>query len=129
MVAATLLLSIVAGLFAWQWHEAEANKRLADGQLTAARRIDSRRLANLSLQVTQSGDAVTGILLARAGLPEQMDEPDRPLVAQLWASLREGLVEQRELFDLRHEGPVNAAGFSPDGTRVVTASEDHTARV
>ena len=30
---------------------------------------------------------------------------------------------------LRHEGTVVSAQFSPDGTRVVTASEDKTARV
>ena len=30
---------------------------------------------------------------------------------------------------LEHQGPVVGAAFSPDGTRVVTASDDHTARV
>ena len=30
---------------------------------------------------------------------------------------------------MRHEGVVNAASFSPDGRRIVTASDDHTARV
>jgi WD40 repeat protein len=30
---------------------------------------------------------------------------------------------------LEHQGSVNAAAFSPDGTRVVTASGDRTARV
>jgi WD40 repeat protein len=30
---------------------------------------------------------------------------------------------------LRHEGPVNAASFSADGTRIVTASADDTARI
>ena len=28
-----------------------------------------------------------------------------------------------------HEGPVNSAVFSPDGAKVVTASEDGTARL
>ena len=30
---------------------------------------------------------------------------------------------------LQHEDPVNSAAFSPDGARVVTASDDKTARV
>ena len=30
---------------------------------------------------------------------------------------------------LEHQGPVVSAAFSPDGTRVVTASSDNTARV
>ena len=36
----------------------------------------------------------------------------------------------RELLALRgHEGTVTSAAFSPDGARVVTASDDKTARV
>ena len=30
---------------------------------------------------------------------------------------------------MKHEGAVNSAQFSPDGQRVVTASEDKTARL
>ncbi len=30
---------------------------------------------------------------------------------------------------MRHEGPVNSAVFSPDGTRIVTASEESTVRI
>jgi WD40 repeat protein len=30
---------------------------------------------------------------------------------------------------LEHHGPVHAASFSPDGTRVVTASDDKTAQI
>src|SRR5262249_24434588 len=85
--AAALLLLIATGLLAWQWREAEAakvqargeamaadaNKRLADAQLQEAKRIDSRRLAILSLQATDSGDAITGILLALRALPQRFD--------------------------------------------------------
>ena len=35
----------------------------------------------------------------------------------------------KELARLGHDGGVNAAAFSPDGTRIVTASDDKTARV
>jgi WD40 repeat protein len=36
----------------------------------------------------------------------------------------------KEIAVLRgHEGPVTSAAFSPDGTRIVTASWDRTARV
>jgi WD40 repeat protein len=36
----------------------------------------------------------------------------------------------KEVLSLRgHDGPVMAAAFSPDGTRVATASEDGTAKV
>ena len=31
--------------------------------------------------------------------------------------------------NLRHDGPIPDAGFSPDGRRVATASVDHTVRV
>jgi hypothetical protein len=35
----------------------------------------------------------------------------------------------KEIAILRHDGPVESAAFSPDGTRVVTGFRDHTARL
>jgi WD40 repeat protein len=46
------------------------------------------------------------------------------------AALREALHESRVRHVLRgHDGPVNGAAFSPDGTRLVTAGADGTARL
>jgi WD40 repeat protein len=74
---------------------------------------------------------VTALLLAREVLPGRFaPEPDRPVVAGFWPVLHDALVAPREILVLRgHEDRVVSAGFSPDGTRIVTASSDNTARV
>ena len=44
------------------------------------------------------------------------------------ADVRDGASGER-LVSLLHEAPINAAAFSPDGERIVTASDDNTARI
>jgi hypothetical protein len=85
----------------------------------------------LTADQTKAGDPVTAMLLAREGLPDTFAPvPDRPVVAGFWPVLHDALAAQREILILRgHEGWVTSAGFSPDGTRIVTASGDNTARV
>ena len=78
----------------------------------------------------QAGDAVTALLLARRELLALLPVPDRPVITGFWPVLHDALAAQREILVLRgHESAVWSAGFSPDGTRIVTASGDKTARV
>jgi WD40 repeat protein len=52
------------------------------------------------------------------------------LLSRAEAALYAAVQANRELYDLvGHEASVNSAAFSPDGTKVVTASEDGTARI
>ncbi|HWZ62471.1 MAG TPA: WD40 repeat domain-containing protein [Steroidobacteraceae bacterium] len=44
--------------------------------------------------------------------------------ARIW-----DIAQRREVLRLTHDGAVNGVAYSPDGTRVLTASGDHTARV
>ena len=54
----------------------------------------------------------------------------RPQLSQTIAALDLALLGSLEVTPrLQHDGPVNNAGFSPDGKIVVTASNDKTARV
>jgi WD40 repeat protein len=58
-------------------------------------------------------------------------QPDHSIAA---ARLYDALARREEARSLpravlRHEGDVESAQFSPDGTRIVTASRDKTARV
>jgi WD40 repeat protein len=63
-------------------------------------------------------------------LPQDMVKPDRPYVVEADAGLYQATFERRELRVLEgHTARVWSAAFSPDGTRVVTASDDHTARL
>jgi WD40 repeat protein len=59
-----------------------------------------------------------------------MDNPNRPYVVEAEAALYEALSANRERSVLAgHKGPVLRVAFSPDGSRIVTASADKTARV
>jgi WD40 repeat protein len=121
-------LAVIAGLFAaaavsfgvraYQ-KEAEAHGYLHEMQIT-----QSRSLVSAAAQ----SDQATRILLALEALPDVGEK--RPLVFDAQKSLIEGLNDLRELTVVRgHTGSVNSVAVMPDGTRIVTASGDRTARV
>jgi hypothetical protein len=82
-----------------------------------------------SEQETAGGNATNGILLALEALPKDMHRPERPRVVEAEASLYRGILEHRERWIASHQGRVLSAAFSPDGAKVVTASEDRSARL
>lgn len=114
-VSAALLLLLAAGVAIWQSHAAAE-------RLAVAQRIDSQRLMELSLQATNRGDAVTGILLALQGLPSNLKDPERPLVTNMWQTLQSALSRQQEIGILYHDSMATSVAFSPDGTRIATGS-------
>ena len=86
-------------------------------------------LADLSRQQREA-DPGTAILLALEALPDTAAGVTRPYVPEAelqldgaWRALRERLVLKG------HTDHVVSAAFSPDGKRIVTASEDKTARL
>ncbi len=102
----------------------------ADSELKKAQTTQSRFLADLARQQRTAGDAGTAALLALEALPDHTAGTNRPYVAEpelqldgAWRDLRERLVLGG------HESAVSRAAFSPDGKRIVTASEDKTARL
>ncbi len=112
----------------------EAMALTAEEQAVATRnealRTQSLYLADLSRIQTMGGDATTGLLLALEALPENLAAPNRPYVSDAEAALYEAVVAERELAILRgHDSQVVMATFSPDGTRILTASYDRTARL
>lgn len=105
-------------------------KQRAEAEARRAQVKESQLLALLSRQETRRGDAVTGMLLALKGLPEGFEPLDRPIEGEATRALIAAMHEQQELAVRHgHDGPVRSAAFSADGTRIVTASEDATARV
>lgn len=128
--------------------EADAQRSVAEEQRSAAERArsqaerarsdsllrQSRYLTDLSVRTTDGGDAETGVLLALAALPGQdtVDEgnPFRPLydpaVGQLDAALR-GIKDLKVLEG--HGREVTAIAVTPDGSRVISASDDATIKV
>lgn len=115
-VALLALVAIGFGWFAWTQREAAIDARLqADEERTRALAIQSRFLAELSWNRTQSDDATEGALIALAAL-----EDWRPQAREPEAALASALMELREAIIPRGLAPAfEIVGFSPDGRHVV----------
>jgi len=110
--------------------EADRQAKVALAARDEALRNQSLFLAGMSLAETATGNTTAGILLGLEALPQDLDEPDRPYVIEAEAALYQALFAQREIMVLRgHDAAVVQAAFSPDGSRIVTASRDGTARI
>jgi hypothetical protein len=94
-----------------------------------ALRMTSLLLADRARQAAQAGDSMTSMLLALAALPDAETGLERPWVQEASIALQEAIARNREQLYIVLNGPVEYAAFSPDGARIVTASDDNTARV
>jgi WD40 repeat protein len=122
-VVAALLMAVVIGVVYFFYHRAVSQQ--AQAQLQEARAVST-----LARQATEHGDAMTGMLATLAVLPRDPVKPDRPVSTAAAAVLLDAWLRNREKFDLLgHLGPIESVAFSPNGERVVTGSDDHTARV
>jgi hypothetical protein len=91
---------------------------------------ESRALATLARQASEAGDQPTAMLLALEALPDPGFGGARPLSSEAAAALHQAWLRNRETTLLSgHRDAVRSASFSADGTHVVTASDDGTARV
>jgi len=87
-------------------------------------------LAGPANQQIRANDHVTAALVALRGLSSPSFNEHDPLFAPARAALYRALHLRREQSVLSgHERTVIHAAFSPDGTRVVTAHNDGTARL
>jgi hypothetical protein len=125
-LSVALLFLFLAGFATFQWYRAvEEQLYAARGQMQAHVR-ESLLLAQLAQTKITSGDAVTGALIALRALPP----PDRPYVPEAHAALFQGLYAQHEQQNFRgHEAEVIDVAFSPDGTKLASASLDNTLRL
>ena len=103
---------------------------VAEHQRNDALIAQSKFLARDSRTATASGNPTRGILLALAALPENVGLPSRPFVESAEEALEFAISMERERTVLiGHTDAVLQAAFSPDGHRIVTGSDDNTARV
>ena len=103
-------------------------KNFAVGQGTATgKRI--RFLIDQANQWIKERDAGTAMLLALQAMPDMHSGIKRPLVHEAEATLFNAYQELQERIVLGHKSSVWSASIAPDGRRIVTASEDNTARV
>jgi WD40 repeat protein len=88
----------------------------SQAQLAHARELAAKGVADLNV------DPQRGLALA-------VDAASLRQIPEAEEVLRTTLVESKERAILPSGGPVNSAVFSPDGSRVVTASDDGSARI
>ncbi len=110
-----------------------ASANLKKGQFELAVR-NAHFVARVSETLLKEGRAVDAALIALEGIPDTADTygRERPYVSKATAALTSSLSAGKVLGEravLAHEGSVNEVAFSPDGRRIVTASDDTTARV
>ncbi|CAN5394177.1 adenylate/guanylate cyclase domain-containing protein [soil metagenome] len=123
----------LAGLSATQAKEAEKLAIAAGETAVAARdqalRNQSLSLAFLSQQIAAAGDTEAATLLALEALPKNMDAPDRPYLVEAEGALYNALLVHRQTAIFRHDGRITDAKFDAAGERIVTSSDDKTARI
>jgi WD40 repeat protein len=120
VLAATLLIALaVAGWMSWSAIDAGR----------AARANESRALAALSEIALSQHRPLDAIKLAVAAWPRRGEE-DRPKLRSTVEALRKASCAQRQLIPpLRHDEAVSGAVFSRDGSRILSWSNDNTARM
>ncbi len=110
--------------------EAQVSAMLAQQEKYLAQRTQSQFLVSLSQQQTAQGNAVNGVLLALEALPRNILKATRPYLVEAEIALREALAQLREHLILRgHTDAVWNLSFSPDGAYLLSAADDHTARL
>ena len=120
----------LAGLVEHRRQELAGGKLAAEQKLDLALRSQSRVLAALAVEQAELGDSEVAMLLALEALPKAPLRPERPFVLEAEGALYRALLSHRELAVLSgHAARVDRAAFSPDGTRIVTASADGAARL
>jgi WD40 repeat protein len=110
-LAAAVVLAVVAVAALWEWRQERIEKSEAI----------SRQFAAQSMQhsATDLGGAMQDAVAAAESAHTSEAE----------IALSTALTGPRERFILHHKAEVPFAAFSPDGSRIVTASADNTARV
>ena len=124
-------VSVVGAIWAIrsEWIAQQESQR-AKQEKNKALRTQSLFLADLARQQNERQNYGDAMLLALEALPKNMKQQDRPYVLEAEVQLYHATTNMRERFVLTgHEDDVNSVAFSPDGTRIVTASDDNTARV
>jgi hypothetical protein len=114
-----VLLGGLGGVAAWQWQSAETARSESERQREKFERSDYGRTIEVAHEECRQGNVAAAMVL--------LDGTRADLRGWEWRYVH--YLCQTELLTIKgHAGTVLSAAFSPDGSRVVTASQDHTAR-
>ena len=125
--SAVLACLLVAAVFLYFF--AANQRKVAIAERDAALTAQSRFMAQASQKAWTNADVDTALALALEALPR--DKMYRPYVVEAERALQDAVRHSAgEMVILRgHTHKINSAEFSSDGKRVLTASEDRTARL
>jgi WD40 repeat protein len=142
LIGALLTIVVVAvsagigGLLLWDKQKLETVKAIEardEAETTSNRAEDdaSRYAAAISESLIAEGQPLRALKVVRAHLPSVFSQEQLGRKPAAFAALAQVVsnLEQDPSVLSGHEDRVTAASFSPDGTRVVTASWDKTARL
>ncbi|MEE3879351.1 NACHT and WD repeat domain-containing protein, partial [Vibrio sp. YYF0003] len=129
-IAAIIVLGFMGMRLTDELETSEANLKIAQ-------KNESLNLTNMSRELTESGNALLGALLALEALPDTKLDKNRPYLPQaeqaLYSALLSPIISSKVLVGQYTEyggySGVKSASFSPDGTRIVTVSWDNTAMI
>jgi WD40 repeat protein len=125
LMAASVLALLAAGLAVFGFLKA----READARATEAINNETVGIAALSAKALGEGRPVDAAKLALAAWPRAGDDRRSEFKLTLESLAAAVPLLRERLLLAGHQERVISADFSPDGTRVVTASTDHTARI
>src|SRR6516164_448487 len=128
IAAAAAVILIAGGIVGWlQWDKA---RQLA-AQEVALAHAQANILAELSAAKLSRSDFDSALRLASRGTRIDLAlASDKTRASPAAAALAAAVSQANWRFALGgHDSPVKSAAFSPDGSRIVTASRDNTARI
>jgi WD40 repeat protein len=124
VLALLLILAILLGVAA-EWERRDAVRQREKASIT-----QSRFLADLSQQLTNSGDGVSGILVGPEGLPDEGRDFARPYVPQAEVALYHGLHARHETHVFHYDAfDADDAKFNPATVQIAPACSDGFIRI
>ncbi len=122
LIGVVVILVGLAG-FGWDsYRRAERETRISKVTL-------SRSDYLLGIELVEKGDTLQGLAYLASSIRKNPDSHNTSAATQAVGLLLERSFPLPLSIPMRHENTINSATFSPDASMVVTASEDHTARV
>lgn len=123
-------ICLIFGAFStYQALRIQKQSRQIQAQAQDLKALQSKSLSTSAIGVYEDGDKIGGLLIAMAGIPENLEEPDRPIVAESTAALAKILqVYENESnyaphLMLAHDTITETSALNVDGTILVSRDQ------